>query len=685
MAKPKYKLVSAVSDSPKLCAFFATEEGCRNGTNCKFLHELPVMTQCAPVPSAESSSVVSSESGDEEQDTQLFKSPDSDNSKDDNGKNTCSKTPAKANLSKSNKKALKVTQEQEQDQQNLLNVIQRQQEELDQLRNQMKAEKLKAKQKSQQEEIEKIRKQITEEKLIVRQTETQTSKKKSKKRKNSNESVFASPPSISKKIQEVAKQDSSELSSEESNEETSSQDVHEEGCSVSIFKNMAHNIPCADDKLTNDYLNQSLGPKYFKELQNSSNKSDDSNDDVADKTETRKNTLNFRNLNLPVAPFSIEKKSVTNPPSKSPSKQKKLNEFGEIIIPNPTPLKFPDAFTFIPLLQATREHPRYKSSYNISKYKQAESFSRDSWIKTRPYGDWCKDNPAIIAIDCEMCQSKDPLSGNVNNKELCRISVVNGIDTSDVLLDTLVKPKWPVIDYREDINGINKEDMKDVHFTLEHAQAFMQALCCEETIIVGHAVFNDLVALKLEHYCNVDSAFLFRVEGDESIDGGSMPALKDCATCILGKEMSKLHDSVNDAIVSLDCCKSYLDKKGQVDKVVRTPRRKRSSVIRTEKSSEKKAYGNECLFVHRLPLKGCNGRDISALFVLYSKIKPVEVEKIEFGSKHGKTYVRFPDEKTADLAFASIEAKKEKDKSGKSQKRVFMRDGNYIHIRQMKK
>lgn len=147
MAKPKYKLVSAVSDSPKLCAFFATEEGCRNGTNCKFLHELPVMTQCAPVPSAESSSVVSSESGDEEQDTQLFKSPDSDNSKDDNGKNTCSKTPAKANLSKSNKKALKVTQEQEQDQQNLLNVIQRQQEELDQLRNQMKAEKLKAKQK----------------------------------------------------------------------------------------------------------------------------------------------------------------------------------------------------------------------------------------------------------------------------------------------------------------------------------------------------------------------------------------------------------------------------------------------------------------------------------------------------------------------------------------------------------
>lgn len=40
----------------------------------------------------------------------------------------------------------------------------------------------------------------------------------------------------------------------------------------------------------------------------------------------------------------------------------------------------------------------------------------------------------------------------------------------EVLLDTLVLPSWPVVDYRTDIHGIKAEDMARVMFTFRHAQ-----------------------------------------------------------------------------------------------------------------------------------------------------------------------------------------------------------------------
>ncbi|EJK61656.1 hypothetical protein THAOC_17813, partial [Thalassiosira oceanica] len=36
MGKTKgYKLTSSSGDGPKVCAFFFSEQGCRNGSNCK--------------------------------------------------------------------------------------------------------------------------------------------------------------------------------------------------------------------------------------------------------------------------------------------------------------------------------------------------------------------------------------------------------------------------------------------------------------------------------------------------------------------------------------------------------------------------------------------------------------------------------------------------------------------------
>jgi hypothetical protein len=48
---------------------------------------------------------------------------------------------------------------------------------------------------------------------------------------------------------------------------------------------------------------------------------------------------------------------------------------------------------------------RYQSFY---KFEEADA----EWVTLKKYGSWCKAFPQIIAIDCEMCETKDPLTGN---------------------------------------------------------------------------------------------------------------------------------------------------------------------------------------------------------------------------------------------------------------------------------
>lgn len=95
----------------------------------------------------------------------------------------------------------------------------------------------------------------------------------------------------------------------------------------------------------------------------------------------------------------------------------------------------------------------------------------------------------------------------VDTKALCRLSVVNAENPEEVLLDTLVKPDWPVVDYRSWVNGIKKEDLEKVEFTLGHAQLFMGALCSDQVCLFVVAIFVSLfVGLNsLLWYSNTDA------------------------------------------------------------------------------------------------------------------------------------------------------------------------------------
>lgn len=396
------------------------------------------------------------------------------------------------------------------------------------------------------------------------------------------------------------------------------------------------------------------------------------------KEESTPPSNSFRDLALPVKPFSAtpnKTESSTEDDAKSQSEELVESPPPKDIIPKSTR----EGKKWTQAILATRKHSRYEGSYDIEKYKAGdEEHGRIStpqngipnkWVKPRPYGEWCANNPQAICIDCEMCETENPKTGATDPKALCRLSVINASNPDEVLIDTLVKPHWPVSDDRCRINGIKASDLDNVQFTLEHAQAFMLALCSQETVIIGHAVHNDLVALKMEHYCNVDSSFLFPTLNAEDNEISDAPcSLKDLADQVLKVEMPKVHDSVNDCQMTVKCLEEGYIKKG-------------CKPVTIKRTLKKSSLMKRALIVHRIP-KSCTTNDIDQMFVTLSHVKPKEVSEITFKGKQGRTDITFPSAKHANLAFESIESRHcALDKGGFMAKRIYLDGGGYIEVR----
>ncbi len=423
-------------------------------------------------------------------------------------------------------------------------------------------------------------------------------------------------------------------------------------------------------------LDSSLG-LFAKPKKRANTATDQSHHSPAKSTQTTPNTKNnaktvankvpevpsFRALNLPIAVFSTEDGTVqtVNPNNNSP------NENEEDSSKYPIPKSTPEGRKWQNAVLGTRSNPKYEAVFDYDKMRSLDIENgcgkATDWVKARPFGAWCSSNPHAIAIDCEMCETTDPETGAVDHKALCRLSVVNATDPSEVLIDTLVKPNWPVTDYRTRINGIKKENLDKVEFTLRHAQEFMMALCSEETVIIGHALHNDFGAMKMEHHCNVDSSMLFTCKDAPE----ATCSLKDLAKSVMKKEMPNIHCSTNDARTTLFCIEEgYLKTDGKPELVERT----------------KKNRPNTDLFVHRIP-KGCKPEHIKNMFLAHTSILPEEVQDLEYKGDTGKTNVTFVSPEHANLAFKTLEGEEKEDKGGRLQKRIYLRNGDYCYIRKM--
>ena len=108
---------------------------------------------------------------------------------------------------------------------------------------------------------------------------------------------------------------------------------------------------------------------------------------------------------------------------------------------------------------------------------------------------------SFVSLDCEMAYT-------LNGMELIRLTVLD--ENDHLLFDTLVRPASEITDFNTRFSGITKE-MFEMNRTVsfEEAIEMLKFYVSRTTIVIGHGLENDLLALRLLHYSVIDTALLY--------------------------------------------------------------------------------------------------------------------------------------------------------------------------------
>lgn len=174
--------------------------------------------------------------------------------------------------------------------------------------------------------------------------------------------------------------------------------------------------------------------------------------------------------------------------------------------------------------------------------------------------------PRLFGVDCEMCYTAVGL-------ELTRATLLD--DHGEVLVDRLVKPPRPIVDYNTRYSGMTPAMLADVTTTLEDVRiAFAEHLGSRD-ILVGHSLENDLKALKMIHRNVIDSAVLYtHPRGPPFKNSLRYLALKHLGRTI--QTGADGHDSQEDALAALDLARIKL----QFGRKFGEPQAERESIAR---------------------------------------------------------------------------------------------------------
>jgi hypothetical protein len=164
----------------------------------------------------------------------------------------------------------------------------------------------------------------------------------------------------------------------------------------------------------------------------------------------------------------------------------------------------------------------------------------------------CLRRQAIV-LDCEMV-GVGP-GGSIS--ALARLSAIDFL-TGELLIDKLVQPSRMVIDWRTKYSGITARAMQAAHDSgeiLEGAAAAREMISRhmdDETVLIGHALYNDLEVLGIQHEKVVDSALLVEAAVGHSVRTmwGLKKLCKELLGIIIQDAGKKGHDSVEDALAA---------------------------------------------------------------------------------------------------------------------------------------
>ncbi|WWC87181.1 uncharacterized protein L201_002067 [Kwoniella dendrophila CBS 6074] len=172
----------------------------------------------------------------------------------------------------------------------------------------------------------------------------------------------------------------------------------------------------------------------------------------------------------------------------------------------------------------------------------------DPWVETSRADSPPQDGKwPVLAMDCEMVLSED-------GSELARVSIID-YETGENIFDELVKPPKDIIDYRTQWSGITAEKLQHATHTLSSIQAALSTgpnpIITPHTILLGHSLECDLIALRIKHPLCIDTALIYKHPRGPPFKAG----LKWLAQRWLKKEIQasdKGHDSEEDARTCVD-------------------------------------------------------------------------------------------------------------------------------------